>query len=91
MAAANGTLMFLVQMPVRERKARIALANFATTYRDFGPANVEGWVRTRKIFSIVIKCLETLRMLAFRIGQEVFGSELSYQRTVECSLIFFFW
>lgn len=34
-------------------------------------------------------CLETMRMLAFRMGQEVFGSELSYQRTVECSLIFF--
>lgn len=36
-------------------------------------------------------CLETLRMLEFRIGQEVSGSKPSYQRTVEHSLIFFFW
>lgn len=31
-------------------------------------------------------CLETVRLL----GQEVFGSELNYQRTVECSLFVFF-
>lgn len=29
-------------------------------------------------------------MLAFRMGQEVFGSEVSCQRTVERSLIFSF-
>lgn len=34
--------MFLVPMGVRERKARIALANFTTTYGDCGPTNVEG-------------------------------------------------
>lgn len=28
-------------------------------------------------------------MLAFRMGQEVFGSELSYQRTVEHGFLFF--
>lgn len=36
--------MFLVQMRVRDGKARIAVANFTITYRDFGPANVEGQV-----------------------------------------------
>lgn len=56
MRGEGGTLVFLVQMRMRGRETRLALANFTITCRLLGQANAERWVRIMKICSIVSKC-----------------------------------